>query len=615
MVRILDMGLALFHEDEKDNLTAKYDKGAVLGTADYMAPEQIMASSSVDIRADIYSLGVTLYTLINGKPPFGGSATQKLIGHTTHRATSLTEIRREVPKGLSGVVDMMMAKDPADRFQTPADVVQALTPWLEADTIPLDVQQTRKMPGTQLLRGRRFVVPGRKSKVPLIVAAVAVSALLFGGLGIWALSGGGKSDKTASAAANNSADNQGSNTASTGSKGTTGPAAAPSARDDAKLVYEIDFGKLSPFFARFDDKQRIGMEGSYPAGWTTQSWRAGAVAEVGVQDHGGQRGVVIRTNRGDGGSAELHTAAGASPYRFTAGRRYLLRTEYANVGTQTGSFEIRFDAEHPPVKNAVPLRPTRGEWQTADLQFTAPTHQRSATYYTHARAVAPNFLVVRSVQLFEYGGNDSPSTMRSEFVYEIDFSTQPRFQGAMAKPGGLTMQEGRLPDGWNCFVWKEGAAGEVAQEEFAGKKGIAFRTTSGDASAEITTHTGRPPKTIVKAGHRYRVEIEYSAPGTAGGRLDLRLADLAKPGSDQIRLNPTGSAWQKARLEYTIPADNDYGFYAYISNYGVGDANTLYIRSLTLTDLTAGPARTWGRRPAPLCIDSKRPITASSKRT
>src|SRR5262245_48883478 len=318
VVKILDMGLALFHEDEKDNLTAKFDKGAVLGTADYMAPEQIMASSTVDIRADIYSLGVTLYTLINGKPPFGGSCTQKLIGHTTHRATSLTEIRREVPKQLSAVVDKMMSKDPNDRFQSPAEVVEALHPWLEADTIPLDIQQTRKMPGTQLLRQRRrLTVAGGKSKLPLIVAAVAVSALLFGGLGVWALSGGSKTEKSSVAAANNNANTP---TVTGPSPGigipqATGPSAAPSARDEAKLVYEIDFGKLSPFLARYDDKRRISMEGSHPAGWTSQSWRAGAVAEVGVQDHNGLRGVVMRTNSGEGGSAELHTAPGACPYR------------------------------------------------------------------------------------------------------------------------------------------------------------------------------------------------------------------------------------------------------------------------------------------------------------
>ena len=91
VVKILDLGLATFAEkkDDEDNLTARFDTGAVLGTADYMAPEQVLNSTAVDIRADIYSLGVTLYTLINGKPPFGGSCTQKLMGHTSVKPTSL----------------------------------------------------------------------------------------------------------------------------------------------------------------------------------------------------------------------------------------------------------------------------------------------------------------------------------------------------------------------------------------------------------------------------------------------------------------------------------------------------------------------------------------------
>src|SRR5262249_31780351 len=122
-----------------------------------------------------------------------------------------------------------------------------------------------------------------------------------------------------------------------------------------------------------------------------------------------------------------------------------------------------------------------------------------------------------------------------------------------------------------------------------GKRVIGLRTRAGSASAEITTNTGRPPKATVKAGHRYRVEIEYAAPGTAGGRLDLRLDDASKPGSDQVKLNPTGANWRKATLEYTIPNDKDYAFNAFISNYGVGPDNTLYIRNLTLTDLTAAP--------------------------
>jgi serine/threonine protein kinase len=593
VVKILDMGLARFNEDEKDNLTAKFDKGAVLGTADYMAPEQILASSQVDIRADIYSLGVTLYTLINGKPPFGGSCTQKLVGHTTLKATSLTQVRREVPKALSAIVDRMMAKDPAERFQTPAEVVEALNPWLELDTVPLDIQQTRKFSGTNL--GGRGSFVGSKSKLPLIIAAVAISAVVFGGLGIWALTGGDNADKAVAATDGNPP----SPPAPTPTPAPKQPATTPktpsgvvqSPRDEAKLIYEIDFSKVPPFSAKFDDKKRISMDGQYPPGWWAQSWRMGAVAEVSTQEHNGRRCVVMRTNSGAGGSAELHTAPNASPYQFTPGRRYLLRTEYANIGTQNGNFELRFDGERPPVKNAVQLRPTSGEWQTADLRFTAPPYSTLGTYYTHGRGVAPDYLAIRSVQLYEYPPEAPPvvSTGPSRVVYEVDFSSVSPFRARMAKPGGLMYEDGgRLPQEWNAFVWRDGAAGEVAIEEHAGKKGIAFRTLTAMACAEISTNAAK--KTTVRAGRKYRVEIEYASPGQAGGRLDLRVDDLAKPGTAQIRLNGTGNTWKTASLEYSIPPDKDRIFAAHVSNYGVGPENTFFVRWLRLTELGDGPS-------------------------
>jgi eukaryotic-like serine/threonine-protein kinase len=589
VVKILDMGLARFNEDEKDNLTAKYDKGAVLGTADYMAPEQVTASSSVDIRADIYSLGATLYTLINGKPPFSGSCTQKLVGHQIHKATSLTEIRREVPKALSAVVERMMAKAPDDRYQTPAEVVEALHPWLEMDTIPLDAQQTRKMPGSRV--GRRRPPARGKSKMPLVVVGVAAAAVLFGGLGVWALTGKDKGNNAVAAAGNpNPPAAPAGRPAGTPVATPTNPnTAAPAG---ARLTYEIDFSRGPHFFARFEDKELLGLDGEYPTGWMTQSWRAGAAAEVGIQDHSGVKAVVIRTTRGDGASAELHTAHGASPYQFVAGRQYLLRTEYANVGNHTGSFEVRFDDEHPPVKTAARLPPTGGEWRTAELRFTAPPHDRSTTYYTHWEAMAPEFLVVRSVQVFEYGtgGAARPTVSHPQVVWETDFAKAPLFRGMIVNPGGLKLEEGRLPDGWTTFVWKKGSAGDVGQEEFAGKTGIAFRTTAGDPSAEITTHTGRGPHDTLKAGRRYRVDLEYAAPGTAGGRLDVRLDDPARPSPIQIRLTPTGEAWRTVGLDVSVPADRDRPFSAYISNLGFGPENTMYVKSLTLSELVEGPA-------------------------
>jgi serine/threonine protein kinase len=135
--RILDMGLARFFKDQTDMLTVKYDDKIVLGTADYVAPEQVANSHAVDIRADIYALGASLYFLLSGHPPFpNGTVSQKLLWHRTKDPTPIRSIRPEVPEGLAAVVSRMMMKDPASRYQTPGEVVAELEPFLPAE-IPL----------------------------------------------------------------------------------------------------------------------------------------------------------------------------------------------------------------------------------------------------------------------------------------------------------------------------------------------------------------------------------------------------------------------------------------------------------------------------------------------
>src|SRR5262249_4486641 len=130
-VKVLDLGLARFFTDEEDILTKKYDEN-VLGTADYLAPEQALDSHGVDIRADIYSLGATCYFVLTGKTPFSeGTVAQKLIWHQTRQPKSIRSLRPEVPEGLAAVVEKMMAKEPAQRYQTPAAVAEALAPWVQ----------------------------------------------------------------------------------------------------------------------------------------------------------------------------------------------------------------------------------------------------------------------------------------------------------------------------------------------------------------------------------------------------------------------------------------------------------------------------------------------------
>jgi serine/threonine protein kinase len=134
VIRVLDLGLARFFNDNDDLLTLKYDEKNVLGTADYVSPEQALNSHDVDIRTDIYSLGATFYFLLAGQPPFPeGKAAQKLIWHQLKEPTPVHELRPEVPKELSDLVAKMMSKKPAGRFTTPAEVIAALEPWARGD--------------------------------------------------------------------------------------------------------------------------------------------------------------------------------------------------------------------------------------------------------------------------------------------------------------------------------------------------------------------------------------------------------------------------------------------------------------------------------------------------
>jgi serine/threonine protein kinase len=143
VVKILDMGLARFFHDEEDILTKKYDEN-VLGTADYLAPEQALDSHSVDIRADIYSLGATCYFILTGNTPFTeGTVAQKLIWHQTRQPKPIRQIRPEIPEGLAAIVEKMMAKNPADRYQAPSDITAALAPWTQT---PIPPPPEKEMP-------------------------------------------------------------------------------------------------------------------------------------------------------------------------------------------------------------------------------------------------------------------------------------------------------------------------------------------------------------------------------------------------------------------------------------------------------------------------------------
>lgn len=126
VVKLMDLGLALLVRGDEERVT-KFDRGG-MGTGYYMSPEQ-WKTTSVDIRADIYSLGCTLYHLLTGEPPFAYSDLKPERAHATTPPPRL-EDDIDAPAELSELVRSMLAKRPADRPQTPAEVAAALEPFV-----------------------------------------------------------------------------------------------------------------------------------------------------------------------------------------------------------------------------------------------------------------------------------------------------------------------------------------------------------------------------------------------------------------------------------------------------------------------------------------------------
>lgn len=131
-VKVLDLGLALLLAEQPggEELTGT---SQMMGTADYCAPEQVGDSHTVDIRADIYSLGCTLFKLLTGHAPFSGAqfdtAMKKLMAHMMQPVPHVRDLRPDLPAALVEALDRMLAKQPAERYGTPAEVMTAMAPF------------------------------------------------------------------------------------------------------------------------------------------------------------------------------------------------------------------------------------------------------------------------------------------------------------------------------------------------------------------------------------------------------------------------------------------------------------------------------------------------------
>jgi serine/threonine protein kinase len=174
VVKILDFGLASLSDVDFSRSDAQVEPldlsltttGAIMGTPDFMSPEQASNLNRVDVRSDIYSLGATLYYLLAGKAPFSsGSVSERLSQLANVQPQSIRTLRDDVPNELSYIIDRMLAKSPADRFQSVQEAAAALRPFAQKD---FTLQSEMPAPSVAASSGR-----GVRSRWPAILTATA----------------------------------------------------------------------------------------------------------------------------------------------------------------------------------------------------------------------------------------------------------------------------------------------------------------------------------------------------------------------------------------------------------------------------------------------------------
>ncbi len=169
VAKLLDFGLAKIDKNagaEGDEFSLAMIFGHdCLGTPDYIAPEQAADSSSVDVTADIYSLGCTFYVALTGRVPFPYKRNSaKIEAHKIETARPISEIRRDVPDELIQIIEKMMAKLPADRFQSAAEVVDALKPYAKRRPVVFDFRQLVTLRAKQARDKDAAAEKGRRTK-------------------------------------------------------------------------------------------------------------------------------------------------------------------------------------------------------------------------------------------------------------------------------------------------------------------------------------------------------------------------------------------------------------------------------------------------------------------
>jgi serine/threonine protein kinase len=640
VVKILDMGLAR-SSSAKDRLTEQLDQGSVVGTADFIAPEQGLNQSGVDIRADIYSLGATFFALIIGKPPFEGNTTQKLLQHQLRSAPTLASLDSTLPSGLSAVASKMLAKKPEDRYQTPAEVIAALAPWMgnsarilaglsrtslgqgadlqatlsriargssqrsrtatanavdpaEVDTSGASLE-TGAIPSAATTREpkrkktkRRQQQPGMPRKKVILLASIGTVLLVAGGIAGWMAFG--------HATPGADQDNR-SRFEQERAKGNS-----PTSNLERE-VFKLDAADLPSF--RFTKEGRdMVTDGEDPTkikGVGFIGWKKETISEWETSVIAGAK-VVGFTNVNETKSAQIGIdleAANGVGLKFEPGAQLRLRVVYRTAGKCRGRMYFQTFTDWK-VAESIDLPNSNNAWKTLDLVATRGEAPLRCLIDTSETGTG-NTLYVRSVTISEIGKGNPPTANQSpkptpltavpadwiegKTLYTLDVAAIPTFRVVKERFNRTSGDAEMLPVGIGCQSWKEKSVAEFRCEKVDDVPALGQVNLNDEVSAQFFFQLEGEMKLQLEAGKAYRVKLGYMTKNEAKGNMLVQVQPDYKTVAT-IGLPNTDGKWKTITLPFIRPpADDNVEVRMVVDNISVGEGNLLWVRSLEIVEM------------------------------
>lgn len=605
-IKILDMGLTRSFLNEEDNLTGLLgDTSDVAGTADYIAPEQAM-NKAIDERSDIYSLGATLFSLVTGHPPFKGSTAQKLMQHQIADPPSLFKLRGVIPQALSDVVAKMMAKKPAERYQSASEVIDALGPWLPAPTTgnivqdPFSTQDMRVSRSTTTLGGappttieKSVPAPvsgGLQPKHLALIGGGAAALLVILILGTWAILGGSSpahtnptTDRSADLAnqyrppqggtPNGTSASQFKATPPVGTR--PNPVAKPPAVSGNRL-YAVDFAGVPVASQTVEAPGRSLMlreiDGvALPDGVHANHWNTTSSGVYSIANVNGARAIGLRQTSGTQG-VQIHFKCAGRFSTLASGDTATARVTYSLDGTGDGATFVELNSMPYTKYGMVALPPTNGEWRTVDVTFVRP--ESGVDYDLVVRcegtngSLAQGTIRVRSVEVFE-GLPPSPA------LYRANFANMQPFKATIGSSGVMTGTAPELPPGWRAEVWNQGSEGEFVGRTEDGQFVLTVSAILDKHAAQFAFDPKNAGLSILEPNRDYEARFEV--------RVDEGLtgyATVQNVGGDWTQiattgLTGTGGAWKSVAVPFKLKPNQN-------PQFTVGPTVTLPGKSIAL---------------------------------